>query len=80
VPLCRDRIIAAEDAVRVMLDALLVHRPITARSVAQASWLLGDGAGPLYNRHCAVDLQTALREVTAQLDSSLSLVGPMWDR
>jgi hypothetical protein len=37
--------------------------------------LLGDGAGPLYNHHCAVDLETALREVTAQLDSALSLAG-----
>jgi hypothetical protein len=70
VPLCRDRIIAAEDAVRVMLDALVVHRPVSGRGVAQASWLLGDGAGPLYNPHCAVDLQTALREVTARVDSA----------
>ncbi len=31
VPLCRDQIIAAEDAVRAMLDALVVHRPVSRR-------------------------------------------------
>ena len=72
VTLCRDRIIAAEGAVRDMLDALSGSRSAPARWIATASWLLSDGAGPIYNRHCATDLEIALREITAQLDPAVS--------
>jgi len=76
-PICRDRIIAAEDDIRAMLEALSTALPTPARGVAMASWLLRDGAGPLYNRHCAVDLGTEVREATVQLDPSVSLAGLM---
>jgi hypothetical protein len=33
-----------------------------------ASVLLSDGAGPIYNRLCSLDLGSALREVIARLD------------
>ncbi len=72
-PLCRDRIIAAEDEIRAMLGVLSTTLPTPARGVAMASWLLRNGAGPLYNRHCAADLRTELREATAQLDPAISL-------
>ena len=74
-PLCRDRIIAAEDDIRAMLEALSTALPTPAHGVAMASWLLRNGAGPLYNRHCAVDLGAELREATAQLDPGVSLAG-----
>jgi hypothetical protein len=74
VPLCRDRISAAEEAVREMVTALVAPLPVAARGVAMASSLLSDGAGPLYNRQCQVDLVDAIRGATAELDASRSLL------
>jgi hypothetical protein len=59
-----------------MLAALSASGPVPARGVAMARLLLSDGAGPLYNRHCAADLHEILREVTAQLGPTPSLIGP----
>jgi hypothetical protein len=69
VPLCRDRIVGAEGDVRAMLLALTAPRPISARGVARASWLLSDGAGPLYDRHSKIDLRRALQAATSELES-----------
>jgi hypothetical protein len=69
VPLCRDRIVAAEGDVAAMLGALTAPRPISAQGVALASCLLCDGSGPLYDRHSRTDLRTALRAATSQLQS-----------
>ena len=74
-PLCRARIVDAMDDVRAMLGALSTPLPVSARGVAMASRLLGDGTGPLYSRSCTAPLSTALREVTAQLDPAFSLNG-----
>jgi hypothetical protein len=77
VPLCRDRISAAEADVRDMLTSLLTPLPMCARGVATASRLLSDAAGPLCSRHCTDDdLRAALREATAQLDPELPLMAP----
>jgi hypothetical protein len=67
VPLCRDRLTAAEPDVRDMLVALSA-RLVPARGVALVSTLLRDGAGPLYNRHCPVLLRTAVRHAINGLD------------
>ncbi len=72
-PLCRHRILAAEDAVQAMAGALATALPIPARGVAKASLLLSDGTGPLYNRGCGTDLPTVLREVTEELDPAVPL-------
>jgi hypothetical protein len=72
--LCRDRIGAAEEAVREMVTALAAPLPVAARGVAMARMLLSDGAGPLYSRRCPVDLVDAVRAVTAELDPSASLL------
>jgi len=72
--LCRNRIVAAEGEARTMLCALTASLPAPVRGVAMASSLLSDGAGPLFNRNCDVDLRTALRKVTAQLDPTVPLV------
>ncbi len=66
-PLCRDRVAAAEPAVRLMIDALVAAVPVPARGVALAGQLLRDGAGPVYNRRSPVGLEAALQEVIAQL-------------
>jgi hypothetical protein len=50
VPICHDRVITSEFEIREMLDALpMAPLPVPARGVAMASWLLIDGAGPVYN-------------------------------
>jgi hypothetical protein len=74
VPLCRDRIAAAEPAITDMLVALVAPGPVPARGVAMARLLLGDGAGPLYNRRCPVDVVAAVGDVTAHLSPAASLL------
>ena len=73
MPLCRDRVAAAEDDVRAMLTALVAPLPVSARGVAMASQLLCDGRGPLFNRRSSADLGAAVRGVVAQLDPAMSL-------
>jgi hypothetical protein len=73
VPLCRDRIIAAERQIRAMVQALSTSLPVPVRGVAMASWLLTDGAGPLYNRDCTTDLPAVLGQVIEFLDPTSAL-------
>jgi hypothetical protein len=72
VPLCRDRIMAAEGDIRAMIDALSMPGATSACGVALASWLLTDAGGPLYNARSATDLGAVLRMVTAELDPAAS--------
>jgi hypothetical protein len=74
VSLCRDRIIATHRDILAMLHALSTSLPVPAQGVAQASWLLSDGTGPLYNRACTTDLAAALRRVVELLDPTAALV------
>jgi len=74
VSLCRDRIIATDRDIRAMLGALSTSLPVPAQGVAQASWLLGDGSGPLYNPSCTTDLAAALSRVVQLLDPTAVLV------
>jgi hypothetical protein len=73
-PLCRDRITGAEPEIRQMIDALVAPAPLAAGAVAMAGLLLSDGTGPLYNRGCTLDVRETVRQVTARLDPSASLV------
>jgi len=72
-PFNRQAITACESDIQEMLKALLTPRPVPARGTAMASWLLRDGAGPVYDRRCSADLGLALRETITQLDASVSL-------
>jgi hypothetical protein len=72
-PLCRDRIIGADRHIREMVRALSTPLPVPAQGVAMASCLLTDGAGPLYNRKCAMDLSGALGRVVELLDPTTAL-------
>ncbi len=74
VPLCRDRIAAAEDDIHEMISVLSASRPSSARGVAMVSRLLSDGAGPLYNRHANADLRSELLRAIAELHSADSMV------
>jgi hypothetical protein len=66
-PLCRDRITAAEPDVQAMIGVLTGPLPVATRGAAMASYLLSDGAGPLYDRHSPVGLGEAVREATRQM-------------
>jgi hypothetical protein len=72
-PLCRERILAAEDDIRAMVSALSAPVPTPVRAVALASWLLSDANGPLYNRHSSTGLAAVLQEATMELDPAGSL-------
>jgi hypothetical protein len=71
--ICRDRVAAAEPDIREMVSRLRAPVPVAARGVATASTLLGDGAGPLYNRGSRRDLAADVRRATGQLDPAVSL-------
>ena len=58
-----------------MLAILRGPFPVTVRGAAAASSLLGDGTGPLHNRHCGRGLDEAVREAARQMTGSLILAG-----
>jgi hypothetical protein len=67
IPLIRERVIDARTEIESLADAL--RAPVsTVRGVTMARSLIVDGAGPIFNRGCAVELASQLREVIAQLD------------
>ncbi len=68
VPMNRDSIIASGEEIQAMIEALLAPAPVSVRGPAMVSWILSDGAGPLYDRRRSADLADALTEATAQLD------------
>jgi hypothetical protein len=77
LPLCRERILAAEPALRDLVTALVRPAPVPATAVAAARLLLSDGAGPLYNGLSPVDLAGVVGYVTDQLDpSAVPVVSP----
>jgi hypothetical protein len=67
VRLNRECIVASEWEIHEMIEALVVSVPIPVRGSAMVSWLLSDGAGPLYDRRRSADLAGVVREATAQL-------------
>jgi|SRR5690349_9142772 len=46
---CRGRVVAASSAISRLAEALAQPGPVAARGAAEASLLLTDGTGPLYN-------------------------------
>jgi hypothetical protein len=73
VPVNRASVIACETALRTMVDALSVTLPVPARGAAMASWLLSDGAGPVYDRRRSDELDQAVAETIALLDPWVAL-------
>jgi hypothetical protein len=68
-----ESITACEPEIQEMIAALLNPLPIPARGVANASWLLCNGAGPIYNRHSPEELSITVREAIEHLDPGVSL-------
>jgi hypothetical protein len=64
----RSAVIAAAPDLHELIAVLTGGRPIDARGAAMASSLLSDGTGPLYNRRSPVDVGTAVRAATRQMD------------
>lgn len=74
VPLRRRAIVAAEPAIRELIQALTNPLPVRAQGVAMATILLTDATGPVYNPHSPVTLAAALDAAIAQLDPALPLM------
>ena len=73
VPVCADRILAAEPAIRDLMNLLAAPLPVPARGVAMARVLLTDAISPVYNRRAGVALTNALQAAATQLDPTLPL-------
>jgi len=74
VPLCRDRVAAAEPTIRELIRCLRAPLPVPAQGVAAASALLTDATGPLYSRRGPAALDDLLRSALAQLDPARPLL------
>jgi len=73
-PLRRERVLAAEPAIRELARLLRVPLPVGARGVAMARTLLTDGGGPLYVREAPASLDDSLRAAITWLDPALPLI------
>jgi hypothetical protein len=68
VPICRSKIWRSRELLEGLAERLLSDGPLDARGLAQIRLLLSDGAGPLYDRPTADDLQPALERAIAALE------------
>jgi hypothetical protein len=68
IPVQRDRVVDATDALRSLIERLLLPGPVPARGVAVARLVLTDGAGPLYNPSCPDDLRARVQAAVEQLE------------
>lgn len=64
---CRSRVDAARDELRQLADALSEPGPVAPRGVAQATILLGDGTGALYNAGSEASLGACAVSATENL-------------
>lgn len=69
-PINRDAILANEPEIRALPDVLVTPTPGNVRGIAMLSWLLSDGAGPLYDRRRSDELCGVLLEAIGLLGSS----------
>jgi hypothetical protein len=74
VPVCADRVVAAEPAIRDLMSRLAAPLPVPARGVAMARVLLTDATSPVYNRRAGVTLGDAVAAAAAELDPALPLL------
>jgi hypothetical protein len=73
-PVCADQLVAAEPAIRDLMNRLSAPLPVPARGVAMARVLLTDGTSPVYNSHACLDLGETVAAAAAQLDPALPLL------
>lgn len=69
VPVCRDRIRDCSAEINELISRLLAPGPVSAQGVALAMALVGDGAGPLYQKASSVDLRSTVRCVVDALSA-----------
>ena len=74
VPVCADRVVAAEPVIRDLMNRLAAPLPVPARGVAMARVLLTDGTSPVYNRRAGIALSDAVAAAATQLDPALPLL------
>lgn len=77
VPVCADRVVAAEPAIRDLIAQLKTSLPMPARGVAMARVLLTEATSPVYDRRARPDLVTAVEAAVTELDPSRPLL-PSW--
>jgi len=68
VPVRRDRVIGAWDAIEELIRGLLAPGPVSVRGVAQVRLLLIDGDGPLYHPDAGDDLRLRVQRALDALD------------
>jgi hypothetical protein len=69
----RERVAAAEPAIRLLTEQLRAPLPVPARGVALASVLITDGCGPLYNPSVKAGLEEPVLQAVAFLDAASPL-------
>jgi len=68
VPICRRKVWRSRRTLADLVDRLLGDTPVDVRGLAQIRLLLTDGAGPLYARPGANDLEPALARAISALN------------
>ncbi|MGN6170279.1 MAG: hypothetical protein ACTHQQ_19225 [Solirubrobacteraceae bacterium] len=68
VPICRRKIIAAQELIEATASRLVEDRPVSARGVAQIRLLLTDGLSPVYGDPNGRDLLPLVRAAMAALE------------
>jgi hypothetical protein len=74
LPIRTDRLVAAEPAVRELIQCLTTPLPVAARGVALATTLLTDALSPVYSPRSQITLDAALAAAIVQLDPALPLM------
>ena len=74
VPVRADQVLAAEPAIRDLMNRLTARLPVPARGVAMARVLLTDAGSPVYSRRARIALAAALEAAAAQLDPARPLM------
>ncbi len=74
VPICWDRVRDSAGEFAELTRRLLAAGPVAARGVAQASLLLTDATGPLYQRANPDDLRSMVREAASALEPAERLM------
>lgn len=61
---CRERVLAAEDELRLLASRLQAAQPVAVTTIAKVRLLLTDGTGPLYRCASDTSLQAAIDDAT----------------
>ena len=75
VPVCAKEIKAAQADISQLVEALRAPAPVAARGMAEATDLLQDGRGPVYNAKSRRRLAAAVRQAQRHLGASMVMAG-----